>query len=84
MRNARAMDPRITESVAPRLREVTVPAHVVWGKRDAFQKVRWATRLRDAIPGATLTVLDGGHFLPWDLPADVAREVRALAERAAA
>jgi pimeloyl-ACP methyl ester carboxylesterase len=83
MRNARAMDPRITEEVAPRLAEVRVPAHVVWGRRDPFQRVRWAAKLRDAIPGATLTVLEGGHFLPWDAPADVAREIRALAARVA-
>lgn len=80
-RNARAMDPRITEEVAPRLREIQVPAHVVWGKSDPFQKVRWAPKLRDAIPGATLTVLDGGHFLPWDQPTAVAAQIRALAER---
>jgi 2-hydroxymuconate-semialdehyde hydrolase len=84
IRNARAMDPRITEEIAPRLAELAVPAHVVWGRRDPFQKVRWASRLRDAIPGATLTVLDGGHFLPWDLPAEVAAEIRALAARVAA
>src|SRR5213082_1935068 len=40
MRNARALDSRITEAVAPRLSEVCVPAHVVWGERDPFQKVR--------------------------------------------
>ena len=83
MRNARAMDPRITQDVAPRLSEIDVPAHVVWGRGDPFQKLRWAERLRAAIPGATLTVLDGGHFLPWDRPAEVAREIRALAVRAA-
>ncbi|HKP92233.1 MAG TPA: alpha/beta hydrolase [Thermoleophilaceae bacterium] len=82
IRNTRAMDPRITEEVAPRLADVAVPAHVVWGERDPFQKVRWASRLRDAIPGATLTELDGGHFLPWDRPAEVAAEIRALAARA--
>jgi pimeloyl-ACP methyl ester carboxylesterase len=82
MRNARAMDPRITEDLAPRLAEIRVPAHVMWGRSDPFQKVRWAARLRYAIPGATLTVLDGGHFLPWDQPAEVAREIRALATRA--
>jgi 2-hydroxymuconate-semialdehyde hydrolase len=81
MRNARAMDPRITQEVAGRLAEIRMPAHVVWGKRDPFQKVRWAARLQEAIPGATLTVLDGGHFLPWDRPDEVAREIRALAAR---
>jgi 2-hydroxymuconate-semialdehyde hydrolase len=82
LRNGRAMDPRITEEVAPRLADVRVPAHVVWGERDPFQKVRWARRLRDAIPGASLTTLPGGHFLPWELPSEVAREIRALAARA--
>jgi pimeloyl-ACP methyl ester carboxylesterase len=81
IRNTRAMDARITAEIAPRLGEVAVPAHVVWGRRDPFQKVRWAARLRDAIPGATLSVLDGGHFLPWDRPAEVAAEIRALANR---
>jgi len=83
MRNARAMDARITQDVAARLAELRMPTHVVWGEHDPFQKVRWAARLRDAIPGATLTVLDGGHFLPWDRPTEVAREIRALAARSA-
>jgi len=84
IRNARAMDPRITEEIAPRLGEIRVPAHVVWGRGDPFQKLRWAARLRDAIPNATLTVLDGRHFLPWERPAEVAAEIRALAGRAGA
>jgi pimeloyl-ACP methyl ester carboxylesterase len=82
IRNTRAMDPRITAEIAPRLGQIAVPAHIVWGKDDPFQKVRWASRLRDAIPGATLTVLDGGHFLPWDRPHEVAAEIRTLAGRA--
>jgi pimeloyl-ACP methyl ester carboxylesterase len=81
MRNARAMDPRITLEVAPRLAGLALPAHVVWGRDDPFQKVRWAERVQAAIPGATLTVLDGGHFLPWDRPLEVAAEIRALADR---
>ena len=81
LRNARAMDPRITQEVGPRLAELAVPAHVVWGRRDPFQRVRWAARLRDAIPDATLSVLDGGHFLPWEKPAKVAAEIRALVAR---
>ena len=59
------------------------PVRFIWGERDPFQKVRWAPKLRDAIPDATLSTLPGGHFLPWDLPAQVAREIRGLAARAA-
>jgi pimeloyl-ACP methyl ester carboxylesterase len=77
MRNARAMDPQITQAMASRLREIAAPAHIVWGRRDPFQNVRWAARLRDAIPGSLLTVLDGGHFLPCE----VAHEIRVWAER---
>jgi pimeloyl-ACP methyl ester carboxylesterase len=83
MRNARALDARITQEVAPRLAELRVPAHVVWGERDPFQKLHWAARLRDAIPDATLTTLPAGHFVPWELPREVAHEIRALAARAA-
>ena len=82
IRNARAMDPAITQGVAPRLREIRVPTHVVWGRSDPFQRVKWASKLRDAIPDATLTVLDGGHFLPWDAPGEVTEEIHALAARA--
>ena len=75
MRDARALDPKITQAVAPRLGEVRGPAHVVWGERDPFQKVRWAPKLRDAIPDATLSTLPGGHFLPAEAPQGFATEV---------
>ena len=81
---ARAMDPSHTMAVAARLGELAVPAHVVWGASDPFQGPEWAPRLRDAIPGATLRMLDAGHFPPWERPTEVAAEIRALLDRAGA
>jgi 2-hydroxymuconate-semialdehyde hydrolase len=81
-RNVEALDSSHTERVAPRLGEIAVPAHVVWGGADRFQRPEYAARLRDAIPGATLELLDAGHFVPWERPVEVAREVRALVSRA--
>lgn len=81
-RNVEALDARHTEAVAPRLGEISVPTHIIWGAADQFQKPEYAPRLRDAIPASTLRMVDGGHFLPWDRPDEVAVELRALLERA--
>jgi pimeloyl-ACP methyl ester carboxylesterase len=81
-RNAEALDARHTLAVAPRLGQIEVPVQIVWGRRDRFQPPEWAERLRDAIPGATLELLDAGHFVPWERPAEVARQIRALVSRA--
>jgi 2-hydroxymuconate-semialdehyde hydrolase len=80
--NVRALDSRHTLAVARSLGELELPAHVVWGAADPYQSPEWAPRLRDAIPGATLRMVDGGHFLPWERPDEVAAEIRALLERA--
>lgn len=80
-RNVEALDSRHTEAIAPDLASVAVPTHVVWGAADRFQKPEYATRLRDTIPGATLRMIDSGHFVPWARPAEVAAEVRQLAGR---
>ena len=81
-RNVEALDSRHTQEVAPRLREIDAPTHVIWGASDRYQKPEYAPRLRDAIPAATLRLLDAGHFVPWERPTDVARELSSLADRA--
>ena len=82
-RNVEALDSRHTQAIASELGGIAVPTHVVWGAADRFQKPEYATRLRDAIPGATLRMIDAGHFVPWARPAEVTAEVRELAGRAA-
>ena len=81
-RNVEALDARHTAAIADDLGSIDVPAHVVWGASDPYQKPEWARRLRDAIPGATLRLIDAGHFVPWERPEELAKEIRTLAERA--
>jgi 2-hydroxymuconate-semialdehyde hydrolase len=81
-RNIEALDSRHTQAIASDLGRIEVPAHVVWGAADPLQRAEWAPRLRDAIPGATLRLIDAGHFVPWDKPDRLAAEIRALAARA--
>lgn len=41
-----------------------LPVRIIRGKEDAWQVVDWAYRLRDAIPGSSLHVLEQcGHFV---------------------
>jgi pimeloyl-ACP methyl ester carboxylesterase len=68
-----AMDDADLEAVTPRLRELTVPALIVWGTGDAFFDVSWAYRLRDTIPGTTEVVtVDGARlFFPDERALDL-------------
>lgn len=55
-----------------------VPAHVVWGAADRFQKLRYGERLARDL-GARLTRLDGArHFVPEDHPDSLAAAINEL------
>jgi pimeloyl-ACP methyl ester carboxylesterase len=70
---ARCLDPRQTAGMTARLRQSGVPVRVIWGAEDAYLSVDAVARpLADAL-GAPLSIVPGGHFLPLDNPADVAR-----------
>jgi pimeloyl-ACP methyl ester carboxylesterase len=61
----------------PRLR---LPARLVWGAADRFQKIAYGERLSRDL-GAPLTRIDGGkHFVPEDHPQPVADAVNDLLE----
>lgn len=80
-RNVQALDSSHTQAIASDLGGIEAPVHIVWGAADQFQKPEWAPRLRDAIPGATLRLVDCGHFVPWERPDELSAEIRALAAR---
>ncbi|WP_069386572.1 alpha/beta fold hydrolase [Cellulosimicrobium cellulans] len=69
-------DERHTAEIEPLLDRVAVPTHVVWGEEDAWLPVDQAHRLRDAVPGASLAVIeDAGHLVQLDAPAALATEL---------
>ncbi len=71
-RHLAALDPQQTVRIAPHLRELSMPVHLVWGMRDPNQP--WdgpGRRLTELVPGATVRQLpDAGHFLQLDSPDD--------------
>lgn len=81
--HARALDSKHTEEIAPMLRDLRIPAAVVWGVQDPFLEVRWAERIAADIPTAELTrIEDASHFAPADAPEAVADALERLLERA--
>lgn len=70
------IDKRDLLDVSTRLGSFGKPVHLVWGAADRFFKLSFATRLRDAFGGATLTEIPGGRtFVPLDDPELVADAV---------
>lgn len=77
-----ALDRAETRALAGRLRELAVPAAVVWGADDPFLPVAMGRALAAAIPGATLDVVDDArHFIPEDAPRQVADALGRLLKR---
>ena len=69
----------------PKLRELHKPVLVLHGDRDPILRASAARATAKAIDGARLVILPGvGHDLPAPLWPQIAREVRRLADRAAA
>ncbi|KAE8418934.1 alpha/beta hydrolase [Aspergillus pseudocaelatus] len=76
----RHYDPKHTMEIANRLHELgRMPVKLVWGADDAWQVVNWAHKLKNAIPGAELDMLeDCGHFSPEDQPEKLAKTLIAF------
>jgi pimeloyl-ACP methyl ester carboxylesterase len=82
VRHVQALDTRETAALGQRLGEIRCPATVVWGAQDPFLAVTLGRRLSQAIPGASLTVVeDARHFLPEEAPRQVADSLSALFTR---
>jgi pimeloyl-ACP methyl ester carboxylesterase len=82
MRHLTALDPRESMALAPRLKEISAPTTVVWGKSDPFLPVALGRRLQAAIAGASLRVVDNaGHFTPEEAPEPVSNAIAELLRR---
>jgi pimeloyl-ACP methyl ester carboxylesterase len=81
VRQMRALDVRETLRVAPELPGLRgLPARVIWGTDDQFQKLEYGERLARDL-GVQLERIDGGkHFTPEDHPEPIAAALRGLIE----
>lgn len=70
-------DERYTAELEPLLGRVRAPVHVVWGTEDSWIPVDRAHRLVEAIPGASLALVEGaGHLIQLDAPEELLAQVR--------
>jgi pimeloyl-ACP methyl ester carboxylesterase len=68
--------------LAVRLSEIAAHTAIIWGQRDSVLPIALGHRLQRAIPGATLQVVDGRHFIPEEDPRPVAEAIAGLLARA--
>ena len=83
VRQIRSLRTADTLEVAPRLRDLRLPAAVVWGAADRFQKLAYGERLAADLNAELKTVEDGRHFMPEDHAEEVAGAIRRTLERVA-
>jgi len=77
-RQVAALDVRDTLAVQNALPSLGVPARVVWGVADPFQKIEYGERFARDL-GTTVQRIEGGrHFTPEDHPDVVAAAVQDL------
>jgi aminoacrylate hydrolase len=74
---AARIDMIVSHDALDDLPRVTCPTHIVVGSRDFCAPPYFSRELAGAIPGARLTVLDGGHFVFLEQPELFYRTVRA-------
>ncbi|UAW97395.1 alpha/beta fold hydrolase [Halopseudomonas nanhaiensis] len=80
IRQVEALDVHDTLAIQDALPGLAIPARVVWGAADPFQKIEYGERFARDL-GAPLHRIDGGlHFTPEDHPDVLAEQILALAE----
>lgn len=78
----RSLDVNDTLAVSARLPELDLPARVVWGAGDRFQKVSYGRRLARDLSAEIDVIEAGKHFVPEDHPDRVAEAVRSTMKEA--
>ena len=59
-----------------RLDRITCPTLVIAGEKDRLRSIAESEELRDGIPGATMTIMQGvGHMMPMEAPEALSRIV---------
>lgn len=75
MAMAAAADSRYTLDLVPLLHEARIPTRLVWGSEDEFQKISFAHRYINEIPGSDLVEVNGKHIPTEDSPAAVTQSI---------
>lgn len=78
MSQVTALDVGDTLAVADRLPGLRLPARVVWGEADQFQKLRYGERLAADLRTELRRIPGGRHFTPEDHPEVVAEAINEL------
>ncbi|CAJ2510408.1 Uu.00g051110.m01.CDS01 [Anthostomella pinea] len=79
----RHYDPKHTMEIGDRLHELgKLPVKLLWGADDAWQVMDWAHKLKGAIPGSELDIIqDCGHFSLEDQPEVISGHIIAFLEK---
>jgi pimeloyl-ACP methyl ester carboxylesterase len=81
IRQVRSLNVNDTLAIVDQIPNLNVPARLVWGAADQFQKIGYGYRLAYEL-GASIERIEGGkHFVPEDHPERVAAAVNALLEQ---
>jgi pimeloyl-ACP methyl ester carboxylesterase len=75
-----ALDVNDTLSVASALPSLNVPARVVWGVKDHFQKIEYGERFARDLNAPLYRIEGGLHFTPEDHPEVIADQLNQLVE----
>ncbi|MGH7482695.1 MAG: alpha/beta fold hydrolase [Longimicrobiales bacterium] len=72
VRQIRSLDVHDTLAVQDRLKELSLPAAIVWGEADRFQKIDYGERFARDLNAPLDRIAGGKHFTPEDHPDEVA------------
>jgi pimeloyl-ACP methyl ester carboxylesterase len=78
IRQVRSLDVNDTLAVADQIPNLDVPARLVWGAADRFQKIGYGYRLAYELRASMERIEGGKHFVPEDHPERVGANVNAL------
>ncbi|SFG84966.1 alpha/beta fold hydrolase [Sulfitobacter dubius] len=78
VRQAQSLDVEDTKAIADKLPTLNIPARIVWGAADDFQKIEYGERLAKDLSAPLRRIAEGKHFTPEDHPEVLADEINAL------
>jgi pimeloyl-ACP methyl ester carboxylesterase len=77
-RQVSSLDVGDTLAVQDEIPALTMPARVVWGVADQFQKIEYGERFAQDLRTTVRRIEGGKHFTPEDHPGVLAEEIRSL------